>query len=86
MINHTDLGDKPFTHFRALQALIIKGDISLAGYRKNKIYGTLTCKAGKRINPENRIFSRTRTKLLTRATVHVASVYPANIKNGRLKT
>jgi hypothetical protein len=56
MHNHTDLGDKPFARFRTLQILITKGDITLGGYSKNKIYGTLNCKTGKRMKTENRVF------------------------------
>ncbi len=56
MINHTDLGNKPFTRFRNLQALIAEGKVTLGGYKKGKIYGTLTCKSGKRMKPENRVF------------------------------
>ena len=56
MINHIDLGEKPFARFRKLQSLILKGEIKLGGYKKGKIYGTLTCKSGRRMKPENRVF------------------------------
>lgn len=56
MINHKDLGDKPFTRFRVLQSLIANGKITLGGYRKNKIYGLLNCNSGKRMKTENRVF------------------------------
>lgn len=56
MISHNNLGDKPFARFRTLQALIVNGDVSLGGYKKGKIYGTLACKTGKRMKPENRVF------------------------------
>jgi methylphosphotriester-DNA--protein-cysteine methyltransferase len=56
MINHTDLGNKPFTRFRVLQTLIANGKITLGGYRKNKIYGLLNCASGKRMKTENRVF------------------------------
>jgi methylphosphotriester-DNA--protein-cysteine methyltransferase len=56
MINHLDLGEKPFARLRTLQALIAEGKITLGGYSKGNIYGTLSCKAGKRIKPANRVF------------------------------
>jgi methylphosphotriester-DNA--protein-cysteine methyltransferase len=56
MINHTDLGSTPFARNRSLLKLIAEGQITLGGYCKNKIYGTLTCTSGKRIKPENRVF------------------------------
>jgi methylphosphotriester-DNA--protein-cysteine methyltransferase len=56
MYNHINLGAKPFARFRALQQLIITGKITLGGYQKNKIYGTLNCKSGKRMKTQNRVF------------------------------
>jgi methylphosphotriester-DNA--protein-cysteine methyltransferase len=56
MIHQTDLGDTPFARFRKLQSLILNGEITLGGYKKTKIYGTLSCKSGKRMKPENRVF------------------------------
>jgi methylphosphotriester-DNA--protein-cysteine methyltransferase len=56
MINHTDLGSTTFARNRALQTLIAEGKITLGGYCKNKIYGTLTCASGKRMKTENRVF------------------------------
>jgi len=50
------MGKTPFARFRVLQLLIIKGDITLGGYKKGKIYGTLSCGSGKRIKTENRVF------------------------------
>ena len=56
MINHTDLDPTTFTRLRTLQSLIAKGEITMGGYIKRKIYGTLTCKSGKRMKPENQVF------------------------------
>lgn len=56
MIHHTDLGPTPFGRNRVLSTLIINGDITLGGYKKGKIYGTLSCGSGKRIKTENRVF------------------------------
>jgi len=56
MYCYTQLGIKPFGRLRKLHQLISIGEISLGGYARNKIYGTLQCPAGKRMKPENRVF------------------------------
>ncbi|TSJ40274.1 metal-binding protein [Mucilaginibacter corticis] len=56
MIHHKDLGNTPFAWFRVLQSMMIKGDITLGGYKRGKIYGTLSCGSGKRMKTENRVF------------------------------
>lgn len=56
MISQTELGKTPFLAIRALARLIISGKVTLAGYSKGKIYGLLSCKSGKRMNAENRVF------------------------------
>lgn len=50
MLNHKDLS--PTT----LRSMIRAGTIQFAGYRRQKIYGKLSCKSGKRMKPENRVF------------------------------
>jgi methylphosphotriester-DNA--protein-cysteine methyltransferase len=64
MINHTDLGPTTFTRLRTLQSLIAKGEITMGGYAKGKIYGTITCKSGKRIKPENQVFFKNEQEAL----------------------
>jgi len=56
MIEHLQLGDSNFKRSRQLQLMIASGEIILAGNKKLKIYGRLLCSAGKRMNPDNRIF------------------------------
>jgi methylphosphotriester-DNA--protein-cysteine methyltransferase len=56
MINHIDLGPSPFSRFMAIQKLIVNGEISHGGNKKLKIYGTIKCKAGKRMKTGNRVF------------------------------
>lgn len=41
---------------RELQSLLKSGRVTLAGNRKLKIYGLLTCGTGKRMKRENRVF------------------------------
>ncbi|NOT74668.1 MAG: metal-binding protein [Cyclobacteriaceae bacterium] len=50
MITHKDLQDKE------LALLIKRGEITLAGNRKLKIYGKFSCSSGKRMKKENRVF------------------------------
>jgi hypothetical protein len=56
MINHIDLGQDPEERSRTIGALICKGDVTLGGYKKAKIYGLLSCSSGKRMKVENRVF------------------------------
>ena len=56
MITHAELGDTTFKRMRNLQALILKGEVQLAGNTKLKIYGTLSCSSGKRMKTDNRVF------------------------------
>jgi methylphosphotriester-DNA--protein-cysteine methyltransferase len=50
IIKHADLEPE------ALRSLIRKGKIGFGGNRKLKIYGLLSCRSGKRLNKENRVF------------------------------
>ncbi len=62
MIHHTDLGKTPFSRLRAVTGLVRSGEITLGGHRPGKVYGQLTCRAGKRMKPENRVFFRDKTE------------------------
>jgi methylphosphotriester-DNA--protein-cysteine methyltransferase len=56
MIKHIDLGAIAFTRSRRLKLLIDKKQVEFGGNAKLKIYGTLSCRSGKRMKPENRVF------------------------------
>ena len=56
MYDNMELSENNFGRSRVLYGLIASGEIKFAGYRKGKIYGTLTCKSGKRMKTENRVF------------------------------
>ncbi len=56
MIAHCSLGILPFTQIRQLKILINRGEAKFAGNLKFKIFGTLKCNSGKRLNLENRVF------------------------------
>ncbi|WP_345028823.1 Ada metal-binding domain-containing protein [Ravibacter arvi] len=66
IIHHTDLGQDADERSKAVRALIRKGQITLGGYKKGKIYGLLHCAAGKRMKPENRVFFQDETEALAR--------------------
>ena len=50
MFHHPELGKQK------LKPLIEKGEIVFGGNKQLKIYGTLSCKSGKRMKIENRVF------------------------------
>lgn len=50
MLKHTDISKETLLH------LIRKRQVTMAGNRKLKIYGTLKCSSGKRMKKENRLF------------------------------
>lgn len=64
MINHIDLGLHPEERRRAIVSLIRKGNITLGGYNKAKIYGLLTCSSGKRLKAKNRVFFKDEAEAL----------------------
>ncbi|MDH4091890.1 MAG: metal-binding protein [Cyclobacteriaceae bacterium] len=58
MIEHQDY--RP----QKIRSLIRSGAIFWAGNKRNKIYGTLSCKLGKRIKKENRVFFKTEAEAI----------------------
>jgi len=50
MFHHIELTN------RKLKSLINEGEIRFGGNKQLKIYGTLSCKSGKRMKKENRVF------------------------------
>jgi DNA/RNA endonuclease YhcR with UshA esterase domain len=64
MINHIDLGCNAEERRKVIGPLIRKGDITLGGYKKAKIYGLLNCPSGKRMKAENRIFFKDEAEAL----------------------
>ena len=55
MINYIDLGETALERIVASNALIRKGDISLVGNRRTKIYGLFSCASGNRMKVESRV-------------------------------
>jgi methylphosphotriester-DNA--protein-cysteine methyltransferase len=50
------MGNNDFTRKKNVHTLIKSGQIVLGGNRKLKIYGTLSCRPGKKMKLENRVF------------------------------
>ncbi len=50
MINHNEISDSE------LRSKIMKKEICLGGNKRLKIFGKLSCKSGKRMKTENRVF------------------------------
>ncbi|HET9433524.1 MAG TPA: metal-binding protein [Chitinophagaceae bacterium] len=64
MINHNDISS------RILFRKIKSKQITFAGNKKLRIYGTLNCISGKRMKKENRIFFLQKKKQLKMVTGH----------------
>jgi len=56
MIRHIELGNVSFTRSRRLKQLLDTKQIRLGGNARLKIYGTMSCRSGKRMKSENRVF------------------------------
>ena len=56
MVRHDALGTSPFARSRKLQQLVAAGQVTLGGNRRLKIYGTLACTSGQRMQVANRVF------------------------------
>lgn len=56
MVKHLALGDNSFAQLRQLKIRIDNNEIQLGGNSNLKIYGTLSCKSGKRLKVKNRVF------------------------------
>jgi methylphosphotriester-DNA--protein-cysteine methyltransferase len=58
------LGNNVFTRRENVKTLIRSGHIVLGGNRKLKIYGTLSCRSGKKMKMENRVFFSSREQAI----------------------
>lgn len=74
MITHSD--NNLFTIGRQ----ILTGEITLGGYKKNKIYGRIHCASGKRMKKENRVFFRDETDALLHGYRPCAHCMPEKYK------
>lgn len=58
MLHHVDLGPTAFTRSKTLWKLQKETVITFAGNKRLQLYGTLSCRSGKRMKPEHRVFFR----------------------------
>jgi len=65
MVRHSELGENREKRKRRLAKLIKVGEVTLGGYRKAKIYGTLRCGSGKQMKLENRVFFKNEQEALS---------------------
>ena len=61
MVRHIDLGETAADRKKYLSSFIRKGEITLGGYQKAKIYGRLGWLSGKRMKVEHRVFFKDET-------------------------
>lgn len=55
---HPELGVTRMARLRVIVELIRAGSITLGGHEPGKLYGRLSCRAGKRMKEDNRVFFR----------------------------
>lgn len=77
MILHIALGPTPFARLRALAVLVQTGALTRAGHRPGRIYGQLSCRSGKRMKAENRVFFRNEAEALAAGYRPCAVCLPA---------
>lgn len=65
MVRHIDLGETTADRKRSLNSFIRKGEITLGGYQKTRIYGRLDCLSGKRMKVEHRVFFKDETEAIS---------------------
>lgn len=65
MYQHIQLGATEETRQRQLASLIRSGAITMAGYKRTKVYGLLHCNSGKRMKTLNRVFFKDEQEAIT---------------------
>ena len=75
---HTELTD------RALRSKIRSGDIAFAGHRLSRIYGLLSCSAGKRMRPTMRVFFETEQEAVSNGLRPCGHCMPQAFRQWRL--
>ncbi|GAB2560383.1 Ada metal-binding domain-containing protein [Spirosoma areae] len=80
MIGHMALGPTRFAQLRALVTMVNSEAIRVGGHRPGKIYGTLTCRVGKRMKSENRVFFQSETDAIAHGYRPCAVCLPEKYK------
>jgi len=85
MYHHNNFTANSFAGKRELYTLIANGEIKLGGYKKNRIYGTLSCKSGKRMKTENRVFFKDEAAAMAAGYRPCGNCMPQQYKQWKLK-
>jgi methylphosphotriester-DNA--protein-cysteine methyltransferase len=85
MLLHIELGSTNEERKRELARLIRKGEITLGGHNKAKIYGLLHCRSGKRMRMENRVFFKNEKEALQTGYRPCAHCLPEKYKLWKAK-
>ncbi|MCE7043236.1 Ada metal-binding domain-containing protein [Dyadobacter sp. CY312] len=86
MIRHLELDSDPIERQRRLQGLIRRGEVCLGGYARGKIYGLLSCSAGKRMKIENRVFFKNEDEAIQFGYRPCGRCLPEKYRLWKLKT
>ncbi len=76
MYHHLQLGHTDFSRSRQLALLVRSGAVTLGGYKKARIYGTLRCSAGQRMKTANRVFFKDEAEALAHGYRPCAACLP----------
>lgn len=84
MYYHIDLGSNAAERSKKLYILIRSGAVNYGGYKKTKIYGLLSCKSGKRMKIENRVFFKDEQQALEKGYRPCGNCLPEQYKVWKL--
>lgn len=84
MLYHNNLGGDKIEIRRNLGRLIRDGEITLGGYKKAGIYGTLQCRSGKKMKIENRVFFKDEKQAISEGYRPCAHCLPEKYKIWKL--
>lgn len=84
MLYHNNLGNDKIEIRKNLGRLIRSGEITLGGYKKTGIYGTLHCRSGKKMKMENRVFFKDEKQALSEGYRPCAHCLPEKYKSWKL--
>ena len=84
MILHSSLGIEKMEIQKNLMRLIKNRAVTLGGYKKAGIYGTLNCRSGKRMKIENRVFFRDEAQAILEGYRPCAHCMPEKYKLWKL--
>lgn len=86
MVRHVELDSDPIERQCKLRDLIRSGEVCLGGYARGKIYGLLSCSAGKRMKIENRVFFKNENEAIQFGYRPCGRCLPEKYRLWKLKT